>query len=216
MSNKKIPNDEILINLYEVEKLSCPKIGKMFGCTKDAISNRLHRIGIKLRNRTDRIPHKRIPEREILKELYIDKRLSCRQIGEIYGVTKHAVVAGLHCAGIETRRSKDYEYPKGKMNSRWKENGFFSRGYCFIHHPITGIRIPEHRFVMEQKLGRKLGRYEIVHHINGIKTDNRIENLMLCNNSSHPGEDKSTRNEMQKRIQELEKEVSNLKSHKSS
>jgi hypothetical protein len=32
---------------------------------------------------------------------------------------------------------------------------------------------------MENKLGRKLQRHESVHHINGIRNDNRLENLEL-------------------------------------
>lgn len=38
---------------------------------------------------------------------------------------------------------------------------------------------------MEQYLGRKLDRYEVVHHINGNKRDNRIENLQLMSLSEH-------------------------------
>lgn len=41
-----------------------------------------------------------------------------------------------------------------------------------------------HRYVYENYIGRKLNRNEIIHHVNLVKTDNRIENLYLCNGQS--------------------------------
>jgi len=42
----------------------------------------------------------------------------------------------------------------------------------------------EHRYIMEQKLGRYLKSYEIVHHIDGNKQNNSLDNLELISNSS--------------------------------
>lgn len=46
----------------------------------------------------------------------------------------------------------------------------------------------EHRYVMEQKIGRALWPEETVHHVNGIRTDNRVENLELFSSRHGPGQ----------------------------
>ena len=55
-------------------------------------------------------------------------------------------------------------------------------------------RIREHRLVMEKKIGRKIRKGEVVHHINGNPTDNRIENLVLCKTHGEHTEKYHTQN----------------------
>lgn len=50
---------------------------------------------------------------------------------------------------------------------------------------VNGRSIDEHRLVMENHIGRRLEKSEIVHHINGDRFDNRIENLMICSHREH-------------------------------
>lgn len=68
----------------------------------------------------------------------------------------------------------------------------------------------EHRLVMARHLGRLLTTEEQVHHLNGDKTDNRIENLELLSQREHSAKHHAEIRELRKRVKQLEAEVASL------
>lgn len=77
-----------------------------------------------------------------------------------------------------------------KLNNRGKKNKYYY--ITKIGHPNAQKsnigRIPEHVWIMSEFLNRPLYKNECVHHKNGLKYDNRLDNLELWTRAHPPGQ----------------------------
>jgi hypothetical protein len=79
----------------------------------------------------------------------------------------------------------------GKNNPNGKGGKYISNdGYVMIYvpqHALCNCRgyAREHRIVFQKKVGRRLERFEIIHHVDGDKLNNKIENLRIMTKEEH-------------------------------
>ncbi len=94
---------------------------------------------------------------------------------------------GARTSSKKAMHCKPCSAPRGENHYLWQGGRTKNKdGYIFLTNlygnplvPRKDGKIFEHQFVMAQKLGRPLTRGENVHHKNGDRADNRIENLEL-------------------------------------
>lgn len=116
---------------------------------------------------------------------------------------------GIYCGKICNGKRKF-----GIYNGCWKGGKKISRGYKLIHKNLVkkkyhyliqqSFYVPEHRLVAAKKYKKRLKSDDIIHHLNGIKTDNRSENLTITNSNNH--ERKTVEKLLKQRIRKLEKQ----------
>lgn len=104
------------------------------------------------------------------------------------GEARSRGICGMHIQRL--RKSQDMQKPRRTYGEfgRWHLN---QDGYVQRRKKTPegrNIREFQHRYVMEQHLGRNLLPHENVHHLNGQRDDNRIENLELWSTSQPKGQ----------------------------
>lgn len=202
---------EYLENLYVNEKKSLREIGNLVKKSPRQISRYLKKFGIQarpfsskgLKHRLGAVLSKKTKDK--IRKAHLGKKLSPEHRNKVIKTLRYGL--------------------KGKDNPAWKGGRIIvysdgksktdrvkgTKGYVWLklpNHPRAYKQgyYPEHRHVIEQDIGRVLGKYEHVHHKNGIKDDNRIENLELINAQTH-----NLVTRMEKRIKELEAENKKLR-----
>lgn len=173
-----------LVILYTKGK-SVAKLAIQFKVSQNVIRLFLKKKGILKKGTSKRALTKKQVSKLIL--LY-ESGISGRSLSDIFKISDKTTLNYLHKNNVKIRSLSESQY-KG---SRTKN----SHGYITVHvlpkdykYKVSNRpNMLEHRLIMSRHLNRKLKRYENVHHINGIRDDNRLENLELWSSSQVPGQ----------------------------
>lgn len=164
-------SDEELLDMYWTQRMSGKEIAAVLGCTPAAVCMRMKASGIKARSSHDYPPTEKQIE-------------AWKENGHRLGTSEasHMARKKIGKANRGRRKREDYEFG-GHEKKR-------SDGYVKVYAPnhpnaTKDGYVMKHTLVMEREIGRYLNSNEVVHHINHVRDDNRIENLRLMTVHDH-------------------------------
>ena len=139
----------------------CRGCGELFFCANPGTSHCYTRCGVARKEKSKHV---------------------CLQCGVVFSVyPSRAKLANVECCS----RKCSALYKRGPNSNRWLGGSRTKDGY--IRVCSNGIYSLEHRDVVSKRIGRPLMRFESVHHKNGVRDDNRDENLELWTKPQVPG-----------------------------
>lgn len=194
MWNKELTkrNEDIVRILYKVNpEITYLEVEEKTGISRRTVPRMFARLG--LEKSSNKLSLRKFSGE---KELKIIERY--KEGVDIDDIKKEFNVGHGHLYEILKRHNVSVRPPRaGDKHPSWKGGkGIDKDGYvrCWMsfNHPFIEMRKAdgyafEHRLVMAEHLGRVLKKNETVHHINGNRADNRIENLQLRMGNHGPG-----------------------------
>lgn len=154
-----------------------------------------------------------------IKKMWYEEKLPVNQIAQKLGVSWTCVAKFLPKLGI----TFEFRYPSGEDDPHWRGGHKYkasgqqdSRGYILIHPPDYH-KLPHdkryvrrNRFIWEQTHGVPVPKGYEVHHLNGIKDDDRPENLVALPKGTHTTLHHPSYKVLQERIRDLEYKLAQL------
>jgi len=204
-----------------------PEIAHILNIPESSMGNYFRRWGIPRRNSSEyhavAFKHGKMKGKSItisteeLRRLYWDDKLSLYDIAKRLGCSPDTIHYKMKKFGVPTRSVKQRNQLVYDNGNRLKRKRFQKPDTRYIMilratHPRANKHgyIAEHLEVWEKANGRPLPDDWVIHHINGIKDDNRPENLAGMPSHNHHGF--LVDQVLKKRIRELETELKAIKS----
>jgi len=175
---KKYKEKEWLIENYLKKNRTLTDISKECGVSVGAVRKFVTKFKLKKRVKIYK-------DKDWLYDQYINKNKSCIDIAKQCNTAKPTILSYLHRYKIPIRNLSEATKIKFDKLYELPQNYevYFRKGYLFVRLP-EGRNKPYHVWIMEQEIGRKLKSHERVHHIDGNKLNNNLNNLFLCKNTS--------------------------------
>lgn len=184
---------DLLERLYHGEGLSGYEIADRLGCDQTTVSKWRRRHGIELREEQKRPEVGENPpwrDREKMYELYVERKMSAREISDHLGnpVNPRTINSWLHRLGIPTR---SYKESRIQATLKSRKPTFYTDGFGYerweTRHRNEKFVVKVHRLLAVSEFGFDAVVRNHVHHKNGVRWDNRPDNIEVLTPSEHSG-----------------------------
>lgn len=177
-ANSPWQDKERLKQLYVEDGMSQSEIGSIFGTSQSTISRWLNKYNLKTRPSKDKItgPWR---DKESFRHLYFDKEMTIEEMADEWGCGTSTVMRWLKRHGFESR------YYTDNNSAAPFETGGDGYECWYLMEDDAADYVRVHRALAIAEYGIDAVKGKDVHHKNGIKWDNRPENIELLTRSKH-------------------------------